>query len=378
MTTLREAAQDLAQNLFCESFSNPGIRELYGRAATLGLPGTAPVRQAREDIVDTAERLYCPAPPVPPGGTTPVASGGDPAPGFCDGTPYFVTVRYTRDDGLVQQRDGRVWGPIEGVIIEPIGSSGSRVRVVGRGSTNGPIQPPGTPVTVVSAPSEIFVAAEIIDIFTQDGSPDNCGPTTPPNVTQDQPIDYDDPNGNAVSETASLSQGPLEIGPDGEPRICTTLTTPTANLTVCFNPFNGASRVGPSDLSGNDTNCCPPLQDEVPAPPTDEDPPMPMTTARFKGAIIAITGGLATNDATIVLGDFANLYVPRLATVSFGVEYGGSRFWTEPTDVKTTKQYVECPDPFVAYTTEVWADPGTSVQVTPILVDEEVTDPDVQ
>lgn len=363
MVTLRQAATALARDLFCTALGDPAARDIIGQGATLGLPGVERVQNARAGILDTAERLYCPADPVP-AGQGPITSTGGSEPGQCPELYNLVV---------------RVFGST---------SSNPTFRFLFENTFNGLLGPLSSPTIVgnnleiTTATGSTVVLANLtgvigpvweIDYTLQSGGPDNCGEPSPANTTRSGPIDYDDENGNPVSETASQNQGPINFGPDGEPTICTTITTPTVELVVCFNPFSGDATVRATDLGVGADNCCPPLDENPMNEEAEEEPPEPETQQRFVGVVVVNTGGADDTGATQIAGPEATIYLPRIASISFAVDFNGLRFWTEVKNVQMQKQAFFVPDGFVAYTWNLAVVGNATFSVIPILVPEEVT-----
>jgi len=119
----------------------------------------------------------------PGGGEFPLVPPAGFPTGWCDGVVYGGSLEYTRNDGPIQiAGTGALWGPVTGIRIIPNGV-GTTIGALCRGFGFGPIQPPGTFVPMVDAPSEVYTEARFLSLSRLDGLPDcpppNSGPIIP-------------------------------------------------------------------------------------------------------------------------------------------------------------------------------------------------------
>lgn len=366
MASLREALSDRFRDFVCTA-SQPAADFagwLDGAISTVsgldsaGLPGF--------DINSEIRGLVCPSPGGASGGagvgityppTTPVL-------GQCDGIVYVGIWRRRRADGFEQNAGiPPVFGPIGTVIRDDSGPT-VLARIQCRGAASGPIQPPGTLVTIASF-SSAFEFAEVVSVTPQrqDGLPDDCGgnsPQQPPTGTA--PVTYDDPDGNPVVDEPwdFLPDFPFRL-PDG------TLVIPfvavNGNLTINAN-FN----LSVDEVSfnfggqGGQDACCPKPETDDMVEPDPDDPPEPVDEVRYWGVKTNVTfDTLPVQQTQIVEPGQPNLYVPDLGAIRFAIEVGGRRAWTADQKIRTVSQITPVNAPATAYAVSITPRPGISI-----------------
>lgn len=215
---------------------------------------------------------------------------------------------------------------------------------------------------------------EILEVIRQDGLPDDCGnppspePTRPP-ITQPPPspeiptINPDGSPGSPIIITPRV--GPIFIDASANIKVPVTVeisgpdidVNTTIPVSVSLPDFNvdfefggtggGAGGEGGEEPTPPSPICCPPPPPELqPAPEEDpgedpEDPPPP--NRRRVGVVVSTVEVGETAAGTTVFTANPPLRVPRVATVQFEIEVGGTTSLSADTQVKSLNQYVEGP-----------------------------------
>ncbi|MEO0739793.1 MAG: hypothetical protein AAFZ35_23630 [Cyanobacteria bacterium J06649_12] len=318
--------------------------------------------------------LVCPA---PTGGQSGGAGAGvtyppvNPILGQCDGVVYVGTWLRERADGF-QQLAGipPIFGPLEDIIRDDSGST-VRARAVCRGAASGSLQPPGTLVTIASFSSAFeFESVVAINPVRQDGLPDDCGgdePQQPPVGTDT--IDYDDPDGNPVTdEPITFSPRFPVVLPGGALIIPITVTVAGLVFVANFNMGDLSIEFDFSEGEPGAESCCPPT--DVPEvddnPP--ESPPPPDSVLRYWGVLVRATVAAGANINEVGDGDGLTTWLPDLGWVRFAIDVGGRRGWTEKVEIQTIPQMVPVNAPAVAYGFDVHARPGVTIETFPVIV----------
>jgi hypothetical protein len=207
--------------------------------------------------------------------------------------------------------------------------------------------------------------------FTRlDGGPDNCDPPPPPTRPEgDGVLDYDDEDGNPISEPYDIVGGAPRYTPDGTVYIPVEFCFAAVCIDVDFNLSTGDVNFNFGGAPGA-SECCPPLEDSEDLPPDPDDPPPPADERRLWGVKVNCVVDENVTTATQIGDGGPVLWVPRLAVVRFAVEVDGNRSWTVDQPVKTTSQFVPVNVPAVAYDFTVIADPGVTTSVVPVYVAE--------
>ena len=360
MVDFKTAASKAVGQLFCRAMDNEGFRNIFGQATTLGLPGTSAVTAAQEENVNIARQFYCPNQPSPPGaGDNDVFDDGSQS-GQCVGTKYSYTLVYSANNNQeVSSQDLFLTGPVVGPLI--INDGGTTKELVIRhfgGDVDSVIRGIGSnfELSIIS-----FTLRQPIQ------GPDNCGTQGMPSATTTTPITYDGIGGEETIDV-DITLNPPNVRPDGGYEICATVDTPLGEINVCIDPFNNTDRVTPGPGNENATDCCPPFDDFVDEPGSDDDPEEPENDERFVGLLLTVTSGAEESKATQVFAEGVTQFVPRLLTVIFAVEQNGTRFWTEPQDVQLKRQFVQVNGPYVAYDYRIIAIPGVEFRADKAIV----------
>lgn len=267
-----------------------------------------------------------------------------------NGQPAFVD-RDTTGSRLYQ-------GPIERVFIS---DDGQAVIVQHNG---------GAESDLIRFPASRINVTSFTDVTVErvDGLPDDCGnvpgtsgPGETGNPSGPGTLDYEDEDGNTVSEPVDVTVRPPIVGPGGDINISTEICFPAFCLDVNIDLGTGDITVG---IGGSQKGgeCCPPFED-LPEGPDDSDPPPPEDESRYAGVITRCTL-LPTGGQFTQVGDGIgpDIFLPRLGVVRFAVEIGGRRTWTIDKPIKTLSQFTPSELPGVAYSWSVLPEKGVSIQ----------------
>lgn len=369
MVTFREGVKKAAKEVLCAWSANEvALLENLARAYS-GIPGLGSSSNAALENATAFRNLACDI-AEPPGGFPPI----EPALGQCPGVTYRITgtAEAFRASNPSDSRppigvDTTVTGPIESIELTR-DSNNYFVRVDAGGTVVfaniGNVVPGYGELRWVSGPF----------ITRPDGLPDDCGPDD----GYRPPVEYDPPGGAPVVENPIVVVLPPVINVNAPIFIPLIFDFGGFSLNVRFDITTGDIIINPLQPGEGGGNCCAPLEPVLPdLPPVDEEPPPPTTTSRFDSVVVIVVG--ADNSPATQIGDSNSpiLFVPRIATISFAIEFSGRRTWTVDVPIKKTTQLVEVPGNILAYDWGVFIEPGvTSVNVFPNYVQPVATPPE--
>ena len=242
-------------------------------------------------------------------------------------------------------------GPISPPFIAPGGGGFPNVFVT---AANGQSQ-------AVGNVSGINVEQLIPDHYRQNGLPDNC------DAPGFEPIP--DPENNAPL-TINNNTGTINfLAP-------VFLVNGTVNVPFNFEVgelnFSGTLELNTGEINLNFGGQ--PIEPDYPVVPTpdgeppdaDLDDPEDEKKANIIGVIVVSTE-IGTNSATEVPKKFMpDVYVPRIADVSFQIRIKNKSHWTSDLPVKSKNAYIACPGEIDAIDVVVEPQPGWQVSVTPV------------
>jgi len=262
--------------------------------------------------------------PVPPSPFT----GGQ-----CPGVAYRIRYGSFRNGGPVNEL-----GSSPKIFIGPVeffDDSDEFATVQGiRGSQ-------GESASVSISVSDSPAGFEVIDVERVDGQPDDCGDPPPPippfppeGDTVNIDITYTNNEGDTVIELGDLQIfAPIVIAPVN---IVAPIRVDLPDVSI-----DGQIVLAPRF----DVNLNPPGPSVGPGEEGgDDEQPDPNDEKQLIGVRV-ITPNPDEGAATVVLGQGAspNLYVPRLATVQYEINFEGATTWTAPVDIKAANQFVPAP-----------------------------------
>lgn len=360
MVSFGEALRNEASRLTCRVLRDANARDGLAERTVRNLPGGNRAADVGDNVFDAAERVACSLVPDEPKPGDNLAGLPGP-PGQCDGVKYNGNMIITKTNGTEQLTGmGVNWGPIEGVVIQKDVGGRDRAFVICRGSSNSPIQPPGTLVERASSPALDYESVRISpDNFIRvDGQPDNCGiPDTRPRyngpmtynegateITVDVEIILDESINNGPSLTIPF----LYVDPDLELR---------PELDLEFEPELRFPRKGSCDL-----------ELEFDGDNTSGEPDAPEDNGEEGDIIGVVVVSRKTTElqTTTEVDSGPTLFLPRCATLLFGLRVGGNRAWSQPQDCSVLVQYLDVPGDIPAYTYKAIPALGFSCDVYPV------------
>lgn len=307
--------------------------------------------------------------------------------GQCLGTTYRVEGTYTASCQFNETLNFRtfVLGPVGGIVSASSGSNDAWF-ITGTDSGGAPalynvntnpggqgllIAPTGALSCGAIFPGGVGAAAAvdapvITSVVAIDG-PDDCGnPPIPVPPPGDTPVEGDVIYNIDDSTTVTIPLigifAPFYVSVDGR-----------INAPISFSlggvDFNGELTIAPEfnielfpiNVGGGGGGVDNP-DTFPPAPPADDQPvdPAPLEE-RIIGVIVRSVIGPQATPSGITATDIPNIYVPRLASVSFAIEAGGAAAWTPDIDVKNANCYIPCPAPQGAVDFGVFPQQGVTV-----------------
>lgn len=370
MVTFQEALRNEASRLACRVLRDATARENLVSRTVSRIPGGPVAVAAGSAIFDTAERVACSLGnnEEKPGDSL---TGRPGQPGQCDGVRYFLTIttKTTTGNPSTQTFNG-FWGPIQGIRILPVENGVSRVVIDCKGrSTSGPAAEV-FPFGFASTTGSPYEVATIDDIQPQDSFVDNCGvaDTRPyysgpltynegdTEITQNVEIILDESINNGPSLTIPFFyiEPTLELSPELELELEPTISFP---------------RGGTCEL-----------EIEPGIDNTSDNPDAPQDFGQsgdIVGAVVVSTK-VTQFQTTTELGDGLppTLFLPRCATLLFGLRVGSNRAWSVPQDCSVLVQYLDVPGDIPAYTFKVIPALGFSCEVYPVRKPAPVDVPD--
>lgn len=356
MVDFTDALLDLGRRGLCNTIATRQELADAMQSLTFGVGGVrlAPASLITVGSESASNFLNCPASmgpytPLPP--PTVPFSGGQ-----CVGTVYALEVDVIRNGVPLTFSDNRI-GPIGTPVYENDGAAW-------RGRW---YRPDGTTVLWqfdsigLGFPQPTITDFRIVSVVS---GPDDCGdlPATPTPTL----LDYDAPDGTPASEMVTVVVVAPRIGPSGNIVFPVRITGDGLDVEVQFNSDGSDPRIAPPNSDPDASECCPSEGADGDSPPNDEPDP-PDSDRRIIGVKIVTTSVSADATPTRVLTvGGPDLYVPRLGTVSFGVNQAGQRAWLNPIDIKNKNCYIPCPLEAGAVDVEVIQLPGIALDVNPI------------
>lgn len=208
------------------------------------------------------------------------------------------------------------------------------------------------PITPSDAQGEITDVSFTTDLFRSDGGPNDCGnppPDLPPvgDITYEGDITYNIDESTEITVPITGIFAPVYVDVDG--RISAPISfdlggvsfTGKVNLAPTFNV-----ELFPIEITGGGGGIDDP-DDFPPAPAPDDEPvndPEPLEE-RIIGVIVRSVIASDAVPSGILATNIPNIYVPRLASVSFAIATNGATAWTPDIDVKNANCYIPCPAP---------------------------------
>lgn len=372
MVTFQEALRNEASRLACRVLRDASARDNLVERTVRRVPAGGVVADIADGVFDTAERIACSLGDNDPNPGDQL--GGVPGqPGQCDSVRYFLTITTKTPTGSPStQTFNGFWGPILGIRIAPVENGISRVLVDCKGRSNNGPSAEVFPFQLASTSGTPYSEATIDNIQPQDNFVDNCGiaDTRPryngpltynegdTEVTQNVEIILDESVNNGPSLTIPLIylDPSLELRPELELDIEPELS---------FGRGNGCD----VDIELGDDN-------------TSDNPDAPEDFGQegdIVGAVVVSTK-VSQFQTTTELGDGLppTLYLPRCATLLFGLRVGNNRAWTQPQDCSVLVQYLDVPGDIPAYTFKVLPTLGFECEVFPVRKQPPVdTEPEV-
>lgn len=251
--------------------------------------------------------------------------------------------------------DSPITGPVQG--LRPVQQSNGRTFFYFTGPNipfNGQLAYQINPIYVNPQP---FVV-----LTPEPGNPDNCGAPPPP-----EPLPVGDRTTNI---TVNNNTGPVVFLPP--------IINVNGDLSIPFQldigelEFSGTLELNTGDITlnfgGQPTDPDAPI---VPTPdgdppPADNDDPDNDKPANIIGVIVVATQINDFASTQIPQTNMPDLFIPRLADVSFKIRIKASSHWTSDLPVKSKNAYIPCPGDIDAIDVVVAAQKGWSVSATPV------------
>lgn len=195
---------------------------------------------------------------------------------------------------------------------------------------------------------------------------DNCGDSGPENPQYTGPVTYENEDGDTITEDTTIIIQPPETVGDG------------LNLTVPFFWVSPTVNVNADvNLSFDpEVNLPEGCKDDVPTvdipdlPSAEDDPPEPQTEERLAGVVVVSTREAPFEvTTTFGSGEFPKVRLPRIGSLVFAVETGGTVAWTAPVNVQLRRQWIPVPGELLAYDAKLFSVSGWSGQIYKVLVD---------
>jgi len=226
-------------------------------------------------------------------------------------------------------------------------------------------------------------------IARQDGLPDTCGQPLP-QIPESQPGDrttdvsftYTDESGDDVEIDATATYGDIVFGINGDVTIPVSVTfdndpyQPTFNYNINLGtgeivPSFDSPNYPPSKLpkgSNYDAPDVPEDPETVPNPeePPPLDPPEPETKGVIRACIVTVVNISPAEGIIIQSGGNPNIIIPNAGYVSFYIEVGARRAWTEDIPVKNSRAFITCPWEGGAIDVKGTPRPGVEWNVSPV------------
>lgn len=372
MVSFQEALRNEASRLACRVLRNAGARDSLIERTVRSVPAGGVVADIADGVFDTAERIACSL-----GDNDPKPGdqleGLPGQPGQCDGVRYLLTVTIQVFNGNPEtQTFNNFWGPIEGIRIAPRENGLSKVFIDCKGrATTGP-SAQVIPYQFASSSGNEYILARIDNIVPQDNFVDNCG-TSDNRPRYSGPLTYNEGDTEVTQNVEIILDESVNTGP---------------SLTIPFIYLDPSLELRPEleldvepELSFGRGNGCD-VDIELGDDNTSDNPDAPEDFGQegdIVGAVVVSTK-VSQFQTTTELGDGLppTLYLPRCATLLFGLRVGNNRAWTQPQDCSVLVQYLDVPGDIPAYTFKVLPTLGFECEVFPVRKQPPVdTEPEV-
>lgn len=347
-----DAVIDAARGWICRNIDTADRRADYFGRATISENGIGiPIGPTANAINDFGRYLYgCPA----SGGPYPPLADAQFTGGQCVGDRYRITASFTNNfpGGVTNEVIDAVGGEL---FVGPISS----VEVQGANPDVVVVHNNGEVSDFQSGNPSNQTPTNIRDVSVEnvDNPGDMCGNLPNPggeNSSNNQPITYDGPDGNPITEPVDVTIGNPIILPNGNAVLPVTVTGPGWEVNVNIPTDGGEPTASPSGSQPGAEGCCPSPAPVVEPPPSDEDPPDEDPNGPIMGVIVTTTSG--TGDSCVTeqgLGDGPTLNIPRLGTVHFGISAGGVAAWMNVIDIKNKRCFIPVPNGLTAISAKV-------------------------
>ena len=356
MVDFTDALLELGRRGLCNTIATRQELANAMQSLTFGVGGVrvAPASLITVGSESASNFLNCPAsmgpyPALPPDQIP--FTGGQ-----CPGTQYSFDATWTANNNPESSsQDFAATGPVIGLEVEVTGPTKQLLLVA-----NGGIQR----TILRSIGTQFELTPGTLTLRPPTNGPDNCG--NPPGTPTPVPLDYDLPDGTPTSEMVTVVVGPPRIGPNGNIVFPVRIQGNGLDVEIQFNSDGSDPRIAPPNSDPDATECCPSEGADGDSPTNDEPDP-PDSDRRIIGVKVVTTS--LSPDATptrVLSNDGPRLYVPRLGTVSFGVNQAGQRSWLNPIDIKNKNCYIPCPLESGAVDVEVLPVTGVALNVNPI------------
>lgn len=213
-------------------------------------------------------------------------------------------------------------------------------------------------------------APGLIQIFRQDGQPDNCGDPPPPRPDTYVPspttvnITYVDNTMNTFNEDVDITIFAPFIGIGGAIFAPITIAGNTFQLagTLQFSPdfkleVNPVVEIGPRGSADGEP------------PPPDYPTELPESTQGRRvivGAIVTATTVTLGKKTEIDQEVNPDIFAPRIGNLSFLISTDKGVAWTEDIPIKNVRQFVTCPFYLGAVDVAATAEEGFELDVVPV------------
>lgn len=347
MVGFREAIVDNIGQGLCNVTSAAEFTAQLGSRfyGSIGQRGASQTSEQAAQLWGNAAGIFCDRPPQDiPGEFDRQFDGGQ-----CDGILYdisYVIDIFNPNSGQTSPLGVNTahFGPL-GPISVIDGGNGTEIL-----ASPGPGQPQQVLQDQTYGPGFVVSNIRNVSPVRRDGQPDNCGnqPGTlpeydPSNFTVPRTIDYDDENGNPQSEPVDITYRPVTLDNNNNFSVPVSITFGDgSSLFGDVNIDTGDIVIGPGN-DGGDGNS---------GGPTELDPgEEPSEGEVVIGVRVSSTvDNLSTARVTELqfINNNLNIYVPRLATVTFLYEDSFGQSLGETTDVKLLSQIVYADRPAVS------------------------------
>lgn len=227
--------------------------------------------------------------------------------------------------------------------------------------------------TIGSAPADgDIIRSPVLTSATRfDNQPDDCGAPADPRPRYEGNLDYEDGDGNPISEPATILIDAPRIDSSGNLTIPFKVQLPGIDLEGVVDVGIGAT-FGPGN--NNNYGDRPISPDDGRPPSGEDDPPEPPEKYRPIIGVVAITTKETTTTLGTELGDGAppTLFLPDMGKVFFAYDVAGGNAWGELSDITLKRQYFPVLGEIEAYAVRVVNRSGFLTELYPVTLDKEV------